>query len=311
MPTPQQLIPKLWNCPAVRRNMLRPLARLMAILLLTAVTGCGLTVQQKTAVQQFGSATSEFAALTRSEFIQSRQDVIEMNRLRVLLGDDSVQSLDAPLTPDVMQSRLRALDALSSYGTLLLTLLTTSSEAELQNSADGFISSFRRVPSLSITDDQKNAIGKAVAIGGSGLVEHKRANAMREIIALAHPHVTNVIALIQRDFDPDNDFWNAGYRQTTTDLEGAVEDHLPIPDSDFASLRFVRSARLTALENAARFVRVCNEIREVASALQSAQEKLRETVSEQKVEPGDIQEYRDRITEMKTLFELLRGSTKP
>jgi len=97
----QQLVSQLWNCRVVRGDACRPLACLSAILLLTVVTGCGLTVQQKTAVQQFGSATSDFAALTRSEFIQSRQDVIEMNRLRVLLGDESVKSLDTPLAEAV------------------------------------------------------------------------------------------------------------------------------------------------------------------------------------------------------------------
>jgi hypothetical protein len=312
MTNPQQLVSKLWSCRIIRRDAFRSFACLSAILLLTVVTGCGLTVQQKTAVQQFGSATSDFAALTRSEFIQSRQDVIKMNRLRVLLGDESVKSLDAPFTPDAMLPRIRALDALSDYGVLLQTLLNTSSEAELHRSAAGLVSSFNRVPDITMTDEQKNAIGRAVAFGGSGLVERKRAKAMKEVVELAHPHVTNLIQIVKRDFNPNADFWNAGYRQTIVDLEGAVEDASPIPDSDWIDLKFVRSARLTALENSARFVQVCNEIRETASALQAAEKKLRTILlSEHKIEACDIQGYSDRITEMKTLFEILRSTVSP
>jgi hypothetical protein len=141
-------------------------------LLLVALTGCGLTVHQRMAVQQFGAATTDFASVTRGEFIQSRQDVIEMNRTRVLLGATNVEVLDDPFTLETTQARLRALDALNQYGKLLLVLLTTSSAAELQTSADDFASSLNGVQGVQLNAGQAEALGKALTLGGGLLVEH-------------------------------------------------------------------------------------------------------------------------------------------
>lgn len=306
-PSQPHFVSKLWKLPSIQCKEFRSVVRLAALVLVTAVTGCGLTVQQRTAVQQFGSATSDFAALTRAEFIQSRQDVIEMNRLRVLLGDDSVESLDAPFTADVMLPRLRALDALSEYGTLLQILLTTSSEAELQGSAAGLISSFRRVPGVAVSDEQKNALGKAVAFGGSGLVEHKRAKSVKEVIELAHPHVTNLIQIVQRDFDPNSDLWNAGYRRTRLDLRRAIRSIPSVESTNLSDLQLVRTAKLAEKEADIRFGLTSTKMMDAVSELCATQDHLYKAIqSGEPVTELKIESYRQKIDDMKVIFELLR-----
>lgn len=277
-----------------------------ATTVLLFVAGCGLTVQQRMAVGQFGSATSDFASLTRSEFIQSRQDVIGMNRFRVLLGDDSVKSLDSHFTPERLKPRLQALDALSSYGDLLQTLLNTSSTADLVSSADGFITSLNKIQGVNISETDGELLGKIVSFGGSFFIEYKRSQAMKKTVEFAHPHIVKIIALVESDFDPNNDLWNAGYRHTRLDLEGAIADVPPLAANDLAGTQVLRSAKLTADENQTRFDEISKRILQVAKQLSRAEGELRATMANGTISIADIQKYREKVSELKGLFELLR-----
>jgi hypothetical protein len=276
------------------------------IALLLLVAGCGMTVQQRMAVGQFGSATTEFASLTRSEFIQSRQDVIEMNRYRILLGDDSVKSLDEHFTPERLQPRFQALDALSRYGDLLQSLLTTSSSADLRSSADGFVSSLNEIQGVNISEADGEMLGKVVSFGGSFFVEYKRAQAMKKTVEFAHRYVMKTIALVENDFDPNNDLWNAGYRHTRIELEGAIADVPPLATNDLAGEQVLRAAKLAAGEGQGRFDEVSKRILEVAKKLSQAENELRLAMLNGSISIADIQEYRTEVGELKTLFELLQ-----
>lgn len=290
----------------MKNYMLHSIRTTIATMLLVASAGCGLTIRQKTAVQQFGSATSEFATLTRSEFIQSRQDVIEMNRLRVLLGDESVVSLDGHFSLERVQARLRALDALNEYGELLQTLLTTSSQEDMKSSADNFVSSINQIEGVHIADDQAETLGKVIAFGGTCLVEYKRTKAMKKVVEFAHPYVVKTIELVERDFDPGNDLWNAGYRHIKLDLEGAIADLPPLSTNDLAGVQVVRVAKLTAEQNDVRFNLVSEQVLGAAKMLSRAEENLRMSMLSDEISVSDIYEYREKVKEMKTLFQLLR-----
>ena len=72
------------------------------------LSGCGLSVQQRAAVQKFSAATIDFATLTSSELVKSRTDVLEMNTLRVQLNDDTVKldRMDAHFTVERVKERV-------------------------------------------------------------------------------------------------------------------------------------------------------------------------------------------------------------
>jgi hypothetical protein len=76
--------------------------------------GCGLTLQQRAAVERFSAATIDFATLTSSELVRSRTDVLEMNTLRVQLNDDTVKldRMDAHFTVEQVKVRVDAMHAL-------------------------------------------------------------------------------------------------------------------------------------------------------------------------------------------------------
>jgi hypothetical protein len=132
---------------------------------------------------------------------------------------------------------------------------------------------------------------------------------MKRVVELAHPHVTNVIALLERDFDPNDDFWSAGYRRARLDLESAVRKVPPDAAKDLAGAQVVRSARLAGKENKLRFELVSASILEAVKRLREAEGQLHAAMTSRDITMTDIEEYRAKVNEMKTLFELLRSKT--
>ena len=223
----------------MQRRTLAP-ERAVGLLVAIPLLGCGLTVTQRAAIDRFSAATSDFATVGRSEFEHSRADVIEMNRRRQALGDDSVPAnLDEPFTIDRSLPRLAALEALQEYAQLLAALVSTTPPGEVKAASDSFLANLRRVPGVSVSDMDAQTIGRVVVLGGTLLIEYKRKTAIREVVDVAHPHILATIGLVKQDFDPHSDLWNAGYRQVTLDLRGAalaaMEPHAAPPSGEALS----------------------------------------------------------------------------
>src|SRR4051794_15359270 len=116
------------HTPALRGTFLLP-----GLFCLLLVSGCGLTADQKTAVTEFTAATTDFSTLAADEFSRSREDVIEMNGLRLSLGDPSIDrntALDEHFTVERVKARVDALNALKEYADLLSTLVTSSNQED-------------------------------------------------------------------------------------------------------------------------------------------------------------------------------------
>jgi hypothetical protein len=266
--------------------------------------GCGLTANQKNTLQQFGFATEQFAALTRAEVIQSRRDVIEMNRMRLVLGTAGEEPLDNLLDLASARARLDALDALSRYAELLQLLLTASSPAERQASVDHFITSLNRVPGAAMNSADAETLGKWIVTVGGMWVEHRRARAVRGVVELAHPHVVRVVELVRRDFDPNADFWNAAYRRTRLNLERAIREATQ-ETKDSAGTRWIRSTRLSAREFQLRFDQVSEEITQTADELRQAEEQLFLAMTDERLDLAEVDAYRSQVNELRALVELL------
>jgi transglutaminase superfamily protein len=118
---------RVWKVGVHMQRWKRSLEGTAGLVLAIAFLGCGLTVKQQAAIDQFSAATSDFATVGRSEFQQSRADVTEMNTRRLELGDDSVPgNLDGLLTIERTMARLAALEALQEYAQLLGALVSTT-----------------------------------------------------------------------------------------------------------------------------------------------------------------------------------------
>jgi hypothetical protein len=130
---------------------------------------------------------------------------------------------------------------------------------------------------------------------------------MKRVVALAHPHVVKVIDLVERDFDPNDDYWSAGYRRTCLDLSNAIRNTPSPATNDLAGAQVVRASRLAVRENRLRFELVSTSIQEVVKRLRDAEERLHTGMTSAEMTTEDIQEYRAKVSETRTLFELLRA----
>lgn len=283
---------------------------IMCLVVAAVLSGCGLTVQQKAALDQFSTATRELSMAAQTELQKSRQDVIEMNRLRLELGDSTadVTNLDSFLTLTRTTERLIALQALEDYGGLLTKLVGTASQEALLDAGKTFVGNLRQMKGVPLTESEAEGIGKAVAAVGGLFVEHKRASALRRVVETAHAPVLAVIDLVKRDFDPAADFWNAGYRQTALDLKGhAVAISSSAPENDLASKQSIQRAKTMAAENMDRFQRVSNEISALSITLAEAQRNLRLVLNPSELNVQSIDQLTTQVREFRTIYGLLRN----
>ncbi len=283
---------------------------IMCFMVAAVLSGCGLNIQQKAALDQFATATRDLSVAAQAEFQKSRQDVIDMNRLRLELGDATadVTKLDSLLTLDRTRERIAALQALEDYGGLLNKLVGTASQEELLEAGHTFVGNLRQVKGVQLTDQEAEGIGKAVAAVGGLYVERKRASAVRQVVETAHAPVLAVIDLVKRDFDPNADYWNAGYRQTTADLKGhAVAITDSVSENDLASKQSIQRAKTMASENMDRFHRVSKEMATLSATLAEAQKNLRLVLNPSQLNVQSIDQLTTQVREFRTIYGLLRN----
>jgi hypothetical protein len=297
----------------VPRRVLPALLRLGLLLLLA--TGCGLTVQQRSAVERFGAATVDFAALASGELVKSRTDVVDMNTLRAKLGDPALAAdaaLDEHFSVAQVKVRTDALKALEEYGALLQTLVSASQTEQLQTAADGFVASLRKVNGVSLSDGQAGAIGEAVRKVGGLLVEYMRAEATRQIVTDTQPHVSRVLQLIRRDFDPLADHWSLGYDKVVVALDGAAaraERIAGLPAGtppNPAAVALVGEARAVGRRNAARVKAVSAQVLDSAAKLAEAQKNLRYAVQATTVSFDEVNDYVSQVEDFVRIYAILR-----
>src|SRR4051794_22722913 len=87
----------------------------LATVLATLCSGCGLTVAQKSAIQKFGAATADLSTVAGDELRQSRQEYLQMTDLQRELKDDP-GDVERILNVEQTKTRTDALDALKAYG---------------------------------------------------------------------------------------------------------------------------------------------------------------------------------------------------
>jgi hypothetical protein len=272
------------------------------------LVGCGLTRQQRAAVQQFSAATIDFATLTSSELIRSRTDVLEMNTLRIELNDNTIKPdrLDAHFTVERVKVRVGAVQALEEYAHLLQALVTTSQQEQLQSAADRFVTSLQKVQGVRLSDDKAGAIGMTIQQVGGLVVEYQRAKATREVVTASHDTILEVLDLVRRDFDPQAEHWSLGYALVSQSLVGAANLAATGPNPAL-NAPLIGEARVTAAQNMARFNTVAAQVEGSAAALREAQINLHEVLQSPDVTVENINRYVSQIQDFVEIYSILRA----
>ena len=273
------------------------------------LAGCGLTLQQRTAVLKFSDASRNFAGVTANEFVQSRADVLEMNTLRAMLKDTTIdtEKLDAPLTADRVKERVDAAEALQRYAELLQTLATSSKKEELQVASDALVTNLRKVKGVSLSDEKAGAVGAAVQLVGGLYIEHKRAKAVRQVVVSTDPSIRQLLELIERDLSPDEEYWSLGYDLVISALKrSAALAEKTVDQADLGSLAICAEARALAGKNKTRSAAVSGEILDMIKKLRTSQEELLYVVQARDISTERINEFAATADEFMTLYEILR-----
>lgn len=290
----------------MKKTVNRATSGLLAAALAFSVCGCGLSANQKTGVATFSAATMDLAALATAELAKTRSDVIEMNELRRKLGDKKVAGFDGRLTLARVKTRVDAVNVLAAYAELLHTLATTSQDDRLKGAADSFVSSLRKARVVELSDEQAGALGQGIQLIGGVVIERMRANAMRRVVASAHPHVARVIDLLERSFGPDDVYWSLEYDTTVEALRGAAAIAEKKPGAaDAATRGLIVEARSLAERKAARFASVSRAIRESCRKLRSAEADLCSLMEESDFAIGRIDDYAKHVREFITIYKIL------
>jgi hypothetical protein len=283
------------------------------------LSSCGLSAKQRVAMTQFGGATADFAELTSKEFIQTRQDVIEMNTMRFELGDplstqvneigQSEPVLEGNLTTKRVKIRVDAVNALREYGELLNTLATSSQQVEIRNAAESFVASLKKVEGVSLSAQDGNAIVAAVQAVGGLLIESMRKKAAVNVVKEARPHVMKVINLVFQSFDRNDVYWSLEYDTTIVALTGAavaaqkgLKAKPSLPD-----MALIKNAKATAVANMNRSKAISKEVQGACEKMRSASKNLQNILLTDKITTDDIDEYFAQIEDFITLYKILSG----
>lgn len=280
-------------------TMIRHISKALCLTLILILTpGCGLTTNQKAATTRFSAATIDLSSLAAAEFVNTRNDVIEMNTLRRQLGDE-VQPIDWKLTLERTKIRVETVNALKEYGQLLHTLTTSSQDEELKNAAESCVASLKKVDGVSLDDTQAGAIVQAVQSVGGLWIEQMRKKATLKVVEYAHPHVTKLADLMIQSFDPEDINWSYAYNATVEALKGAPT--LPNVSKTLAS----QATSMAELKKD-RFATVSEKIIDAARNVRSAHDNLHNVLHYDEISTDDIDNLVVKIEEFITIYNILQ-----
>jgi hypothetical protein len=240
------------------------------------------------------------------EFVRSRQDVVEMNRMRVQLGEDDIGELDGLFTVERVMIRMGALDALREYGQLLKLLTTSSQKGELKSASDSFVANLGNVRGGSLSIQDGDAISAAIQSIGGLYVERKRKRALVEVVETAHPHVVSLVDLVEASYHEEGENWSLEYEAVADDLEAAaLTARAWDEDADLSSSALIELALETAKTRKQRFEIIAAAITDACRNLRKAEGSLRQILARDSLSLDDVDHYVRQVEELGRVYRVL------
>lgn len=279
------------------------------------MSGCGLTLSQKQAVEQFALATLSAGDAASSELARMRAEVISMNVQRIqLVGENEDQpgldNLDEAFTIDATMTRQRAIEALVSYGDLLHVLVDTDQDAAIRASSEALIASINDLPESyrKMTPETMNAVRDALQSAGGFWVEWKKARAVRRIVQDASGQIDRLCSLLKDDFDPNADGRLASqFLNTTERLRNEAGQMRDKAKSDQE-----RAMAFAALqkwqENRDRRDKVVMQLSVSIGAIRTANRELVRAVNSVKYAEADLDALQKNVKLLKSALKVLSGT---
>ncbi|MEM7183662.1 MAG: hypothetical protein AAF518_22330 [Spirochaetota bacterium] len=179
---------------------------------LVGLQNCSLNSRQTKTLGDFSSQTVTVAKVGSKELVNMRQGVIAMNLSRIQMSGQQdgmpwYDDLDEKFDVRVVAIRLKALNTLLAYGSLLQALADTNPEKGINQATDRFIKQVKGLPKIqrSINDAQLSALAKAIQIIGINYMEERKKKAIRSILEISKPQIDFLCDKLADEFDHRKD----------------------------------------------------------------------------------------------------------
>lgn len=285
----------------------------LALTLATLSAGCALTASQREAADGFARASAGIGAFGSAELQRMRKTTIEMNTNVLKLGGrPDPQGVDGVFDPEDVRIRVTAAEALSSYGSLLLSLVNESREEELAKASDAFVSAFNSLAASEPIEDrldnldaaQTEALGQLVRQIGGLFVEWQKARAVKRIVTETQPAVAEVIDLLIADFStaPERAGMAWAFKASVSRLGNSAGRVIDDANASERKRNLAITASTAVAEENARLDSVVVRAEAVLGQLRAASNELADAMAEE----VSIEQIRQLGGDLKTLADAAR-----
>jgi hypothetical protein len=279
-----------------------PRIAVLAVVLALMISACGISNQQKTAITDFGAATSTTGSLCAEAFSDIRSEVIDMNVLITTLNPKiSRKEIDFDGFADVDDTKVRiaAASALSTYGQLLVELVSDESSGDAwKNTSRVLVENISQVSGGAADESRDDVLSQLITELGNIVLDVKRKEALERVIPAAHDAVDRLSRMLAEDLTLGNGGggYLQGYKSTAGRLENLAIGVIDYPDSFSISERKIavegyqmaKCASLKADELSA-------SMNAVIENLQAANNSLLSVITEKNYDKKDIEKFAGQV----------------
>ncbi len=288
-----------------------------SVLLIITLSGCALTSTQKEAASSFALASASIGDFSATEFNHFRTATIDMNVTSVaihgnakLLNAKDEPNLDEALKPERVIERVKAAQALSSYGKLLLSLVTETQEAELKQASNNFVDSFKSASNkkLKISDAQLEGLGQLVQAIGSLWVEKEKADAVKEIVHHAGSSVDELCSQLIDDFNATGLQSAQGFDATISNLIVDADMALKAKGTSYTNRLIAINGMKQAWGEREHLTNISSQAITTLEKLKTANEQLIQAIENDSLSIDDIKALGKEVSNLRSAINALSGN---
>lgn len=273
-----------------------------------ALAGCGLTLNQKDAAARLASASTDLGNFSADELATLRENTIRLNIKDIALGGKAqLGDLDEAFDANDVASRIKAAEALSTYGRLLMALVNDTQEAELKSASNQFISSLKGISDKALSNSELDDIGKAVYGIGIMFVEHQKAVVLRKIVKKSKGDIDKLCDLLTKDFNRTMLNLAQGQDGTIKRLTADAAIALKTPTLSIADRAIASDAFKYARDQKERMAAVDKKAIEAITKLKAVNSELVDVLENDHLSLSSTQELGQTIKELAAFVKAFSG----
>ena len=283
----------------------------IGLLLLSLLSGCGLSSKQVAKTKSFGSATETIGKLGEEELLNIRNGVIKMNENLIAVDSSQnlkVLNLDRGVTVEKLEPRLAAIKALNAYGLLLVELVNSDRTDNLQKAASSLVENTTLALNTELTEEQDGIINKIIVGLGSFWVEKKKADAAREIIPAYEDPVNQLADLLINDFtvSSKSNGLLLAYHNTASNLRNSSLRYLEEGDKHTILERDrALEIYLSSIEAISYSDEISKKTGKTLLGLKKANSELVEVIKDEYYSKDDIKSYGKQVQDLANMIQII------